>query len=463
MKNDITTVINGGITGANISPTASIPESSIDFDPVAGHDHDGVGSHVVAGGSTLRADITGMMPRIVAGDTARAESGAMELNSVVYTRNAYSSTRDLDTNGHWVEGAAPATISVTFYMYAYNDAGTTWDVKFWMQAPQYANCGTDTDGTLIFRQSGGVWYRCIGVGTTDGAGDIVSILSWGGSGGGSSSTCYTTIFNQFSGNGEDDAPDLSAGGNFSDFDGAITGIAQYTSFNLPAGQTLTINTVYAYIAVQGDCHIHGTINADALSSSVNGSSKSYGLSGGGGSGSVAGYWNGGTGGYHYGTSSSGEDAGGAGGAGQSEGGTSGETDAWHFKNGAAGSATSANNIAKWSSVLSNAINSGGGGAGTAGNIAGGGAGNGGSGGGIIYIEVGGNLVFDGTISADGSAGTASSYCGGGGGGGGTIIIRVAGTATTAGSTMTVTGGGGGAGSNSTGGAGAAGYSEIVEL
>jgi hypothetical protein len=188
MKNDITSVINGNITGANISPTAAIPESKITFDPVAGHDHDGVGSHVVAGGNTLRADITGMMPKIVAADTARAESGAMELNGVVYTLNQYSTTRDLDTNADWVEGAEQSGPNITFYMYAYNDTGTEWDVKFWLQAPQYANCGTDTDGTLIFRQSSGVWYRCIGVGTTDAAEEIDTLIPWGGAGGGASSS-----------------------------------------------------------------------------------------------------------------------------------------------------------------------------------------------------------------------------------------------------------------------------------
>lgn len=48
IQNDITAVINGGISNVNVASDAAIGESKIDFDDTSGHDHDGSNSTAIA-------------------------------------------------------------------------------------------------------------------------------------------------------------------------------------------------------------------------------------------------------------------------------------------------------------------------------------------------------------------------------------------------------------------------------
>jgi hypothetical protein len=81
----------------------------------------------------------------------------------------------------------------------------------------------------------------------------------------------------------------------------------------------------------------------------------------------------------------------------------------------------------------------------------------GHGGGVIYIEVEGELIFDGELTADGTAGGSQGHAWSGCGGGGTIIVRAK-TITTNSGTVTVAKGTNGASYN-----GADGYSAIVAV
>ena len=176
LQADIAQILNGGITDVNVSGTAAIAEAKLAFAATGGHSHNGTNSTLVSGGNLLRADITGCLPKYVSVDTVNAESGAIELNNIVYTRNVISSTINLSTDAHWVGGTNHRAISSTFYIYAYNDSGTTWNIKFSSTAPAFANCGTDTEGTKVFYASAGVWYRCIGTAVTNatGSGELSS-------------------------------------------------------------------------------------------------------------------------------------------------------------------------------------------------------------------------------------------------------------------------------------------------
>ena len=191
LQADIAQILNGGITDVNISGTAAIAEAKLAFAATGGHSHNGTNSTLVSGGNLLRADITGCLPKYVSVDTVNAESGAIELNNIVYTRNAISSTINLSTDAHWVGGTNHRAISSTFYIYAYNDSGTTWNIKFSSTAPAFANCGTDTEGTKVFYASAGVWYRCIGTAVTNatGSGELSA----------ASVIVYPTIVNTFMG------------------------------------------------------------------------------------------------------------------------------------------------------------------------------------------------------------------------------------------------------------------------
>jgi len=106
---------------------------------------------------------------------------------------------------------------------------------------------------------------------------------------------------------------------------------------------------------------------------------------------------------------------------------------------ASGSNGSGGNVGGWSHISSN--------------------GTPGAGGGALYLEVGGDLNFTGTIDVRGTDGTTSTDGGGpGGGGGGQVWIRVVGTVTDTG-TKLYSGGAGGSGTHYSGGNG--GDGEIV--
>ena len=333
-------------------------------------------------------------------------------------------------------------------------------------------------------------------------------FNWRGSvnAGGSGSSAggvLTSIFSAFGGDESQGAISLSGATNVSDIDDANrVGFIQATSFD-DAGNTLTVDTGYLIMGVSGTCTISGTIDADAQGGKAGEhgtSSGSHGYTGmpfmeerGAGmsttiqlAGSptwyqidgVEGYRGqdrnpmsvggaGGGGGCQSGIPDSGGCAGGAGGFGGD--GQSG--------NGGDGEATPAlklllltggdgdNAVLCNSSMLPILLQSGGGGGG--GGAGGGGAGpqaggEGGTGGGVIYIECD-NLVFSGTITADGTngEGTGGETGSGGAGGGGCVIVR-ANTITTNSGTITVTGGTGGA-TGRTGGNGAAGFKNVVEL
>ncbi len=250
-----------------------------------------------------------------------------------------------------------------------------------------------------------------------------------------------TMFSKFGGNGINGSVTVSEATNFSTIDGATVGVAQYTNLTINAGQTLTIDTKYAYIGVSGDCYIHGTITA--VGAMANGGA---GVSAPGRDSFLA---------TNQLICFMGGHAGGAGGGGgASTGGVGGGATSKGGELGSAGIALPTVLITISDAIAGSIIKCVGGGGGGDNQYGNGG----GSGGGIIYIEVAGALVFDGVLTANGANG-ATGPKGGGGGGGGMILIK-ANTITTNTGTLTVTGGTGGGGTP-VGGAGATGYSKII--
>jgi len=161
LQTDISAILNGGISNTNIASDAAIVESKLSFNTTSGHNHDGSNSRTLSAGGQ-RGYIQGAELEWVATDQVKAQSGVIEIAGTFYTRTSYSTTLDLDTATHWVEGSSQRGTSKWVYVYAYNDSGSTWDIKYWLQPPQYANTGTDDSSVKIFRSNASVWYRCIG-------------------------------------------------------------------------------------------------------------------------------------------------------------------------------------------------------------------------------------------------------------------------------------------------------------
>jgi len=172
LQADIAAVINGGLSNANVSSDAAIVESKLSFDTASGHNHDGSNSRTLSSGA-FRGFRQGAGLLYVTAATMKAQSGVLDIAGTLYTRTSYSSTINMATNGHWVEGTTQEGASQIVYIYAYNDSGSTWDIKFWLQAPQYANTGTDDSSIKIYRYDS-KWYRCLGYFYNDSSQNIQS-------------------------------------------------------------------------------------------------------------------------------------------------------------------------------------------------------------------------------------------------------------------------------------------------
>ena len=161
LQADISAVLNGGISNINIATDAAIVESKVAFNTTSGHNHDGSNSKTLSGGG-LRGFRQGAGLTYVTAATIKAQSGVLEIGNNVYTRNSYSTAIDLGVDTDWVGGTSLQATSSKFYVYAYNDSGSTYAIKYWDQPPEYANTISDDSSIKIFRSTGGVWYRCLG-------------------------------------------------------------------------------------------------------------------------------------------------------------------------------------------------------------------------------------------------------------------------------------------------------------
>lgn len=257
------------------------------------------------------------------------------------------------------------------------------------------------------------------------------------------------------------------------------GVLHYTTFDVPAGKTVSFKKNAANtpvtILTSGNVSIAGTLWVGYLSTPTNSGTSGDGILGDDGK---PGY--GGPGGFDGGVGGLGPILGGVagapGGGGMGPGG--GQPATSHYPSYAAGyaggggafSGNGANSTwdaavggtAYGQSTLLPLIGGSGGGGGAAGTTYSGAGG--GGGGGAILIASSGTISISGTIYANGGAGGASAGSGGGGGGGGGAgggIRLVAETLTrSGGGYLQATGGAGGGGANFSGGAGSAGYTRI---
>ena len=204
----------------------------------------------------------------------------------------------------------------------------------------------------------------------------------------------TSMFGVFGGAGTQGAVIVSANTNFSAIDDANrAGVAQYTSLTIDSGKILTVDTGYAHIAVSGDCTIHGTITVSSYSPALLATGYIK-LGGGGGDGAVL----------------TGADSGGARGT---PGSKITSALAVFLTGGVGDNATHIVGFdpgwVRWGGGM--------GGSNGQGGIA--------LGGGILYIEVAGTLIYDGAINCIGANGIEPdiAFSNGGGAGGGVVIIR----------------------------------------
>ena len=100
------------------------------------------------------------------------EPGQIAIGNTFYTNNADSSSRSTATASNWIEGAVPSLVNQKFFVYAYNNSGTTYDFKYSSADPTETDVDGGATGTLRFYETGGVTYRILGWASGDSTGAI---------------------------------------------------------------------------------------------------------------------------------------------------------------------------------------------------------------------------------------------------------------------------------------------------
>lgn len=107
--------------------------------------------------------IVGCELNYVGSATVEVRPGSMELEGAWLSKTT-TGTLSADNNNHWVGSASDALgTSTAVYVYAFNSAGSDFDVRFGLTAPEYSNTASGTStGPKMYLKSTGVWYRCVG-------------------------------------------------------------------------------------------------------------------------------------------------------------------------------------------------------------------------------------------------------------------------------------------------------------
>jgi hypothetical protein len=167
IQNDITTVVNGGITNSNVNASAAIVESKITFHTTTGHDHDGTDSklpmikHYIKGGRLTRASAS----TITVGPTTIEIGGDTLISTTTSAAIDVSSDASYITPSGGAAGNEPPANNPV-YVYAYNNSGTlAFKLGDENAAPtlSYDDATTAEYPLRYIKDSGNVYYRCIGL------------------------------------------------------------------------------------------------------------------------------------------------------------------------------------------------------------------------------------------------------------------------------------------------------------
>ena len=100
------------------------------------------------------------------------EPGQIAIGSTLYTNNADTSSLSTATAANWIEGAVPSLVNQKFFVYAYNNSGTTYSFKYGSADPTATDTNSNANGTLRFLTTGGTTYRVMGWASGDSTGAI---------------------------------------------------------------------------------------------------------------------------------------------------------------------------------------------------------------------------------------------------------------------------------------------------
>jgi len=106
--------------------------------------------------------------------TMHAEPGQLAIGTSAYTNLSDTSSKSTATLGNWIEGSVPSLANLKFYVYAYNNSGTNFDIKYASADPVYSDSSLNTNGSLQYYVTGGTTYRVLAWVSADSSGLIQS-------------------------------------------------------------------------------------------------------------------------------------------------------------------------------------------------------------------------------------------------------------------------------------------------
>jgi hypothetical protein len=158
IQNDITTVVNGGISNSNLAADAGVVESKITFNTSSGHTHNGTDAKYPLVKHYRRGCL------IKAGTTAasmiKVTPGVLDVGGSLLVSTA--DCADINLAGAvWVNGSEPSDGPI--YVYAYNNSGAL-GYKLSTEPPDLSDASDNSaEFPLRYQLYSGTYYRLVGI------------------------------------------------------------------------------------------------------------------------------------------------------------------------------------------------------------------------------------------------------------------------------------------------------------
>ena len=166
LQNDITTVVNGGITDSNVNASAAIKESKLAF-LTTGHTHNGTDASYplikhYRRGMTLKQGTDN--------EDIVVTPGVIDIGGKLFVTTANSANIDIVT-GNWIDGnSRPA--SGIIYVYAYNNSGSI-GYGLATEAPDLSDSSENAvEVPWRYQKYSSTLYRLLGIVHTDASSDL---------------------------------------------------------------------------------------------------------------------------------------------------------------------------------------------------------------------------------------------------------------------------------------------------
>jgi hypothetical protein len=91
-----------------------------------------------------------------------AKVGDIAIGNTIYSRTINTSSKNIALGTNWIEGVYAPGAAARVFLYAYNDAGSSWDFKYSTRDVAYSDTVGNSEGILRYYSDGSKYYRAMG-------------------------------------------------------------------------------------------------------------------------------------------------------------------------------------------------------------------------------------------------------------------------------------------------------------